>query len=256
MGPGQKRDLEMKHVQMAGESSIIRLIVLALLAGLLLADNADEPNNEPTVVVIGKKPDGRPLTCSTGSCFDTAQEETARAHQEYLAMYAVLPEEELPLDGERFCSTLKSKKPSGCNLNSPPSAPDYDQNWQPNGCGTAGRQWIIDFVLASSHTENYSGDPNAPYAGVSFLAACNAHDQCWGRALDRTFCDSRFGDNVRAQCDTVSSSSGWGTCQGFASAYHAAVSPNDLSNPQRASSVSKSQCAGWAHDMQANNCQQ
>ncbi len=246
----------MKHVQMAGESLIIRLIVLALLTVLLLAAHASVSNTLPTVTVVGKKPDGGPLTCSSGSCFDTAQEETARAFQEWLTMYAVMPEEELPLDGAQFCSTLKAKKPSGCNLNSPPSAPGYDQNWQPNGCGTPGRQWMIHIALSITHTENYSGDPNAPHAGVSFLAACNAHDRCWGSGFDRTFCDTQFGDNVRAQCDTVSSSSGWGTCRGFASAYHAAVSPNDFSNPKYAASVWKAQCAGWAHDMQANNCPQ
>lgn len=83
-------------------------------------------------------------------------------------MYAQYPQDDLPLDGEKFCQTLKSKKPSSCNFNSPPSAPGYDPNWQPNGCGTSGSQWLIDIALSITHTENYSGDPDAPHSGVSF----------------------------------------------------------------------------------------
>lgn len=162
-------------------SAILGTGAALLVASYVLAETI--PTEDP-VVVVGRRPDGFVLTCTTAFCFDAVQEEAARALLEWQRMYAELPPDDLPLDGERFCQLLAADKPPGCNLGNPPPSPGVtvpgQAPWQPNGCGTGGiGGWFQDAVLEVIASQSYSGDIHAPYPGVSFRAACNEHDRCW-----------------------------------------------------------------------------
>lgn len=89
-------------------SAILGTGAALLVASYVLAETI--PTEDP-VVVVGRRPDGFVLTCATAFCFDAVQEEAARALLEWQRMYAELPPDDLPLDGERFCQLLAADKP-------------------------------------------------------------------------------------------------------------------------------------------------
>lgn len=160
-----------------------------------------------------------------------------------------------PVDRQKFCKSLKSRQPSNCSVSSPPSTPDTDSNWEPNGCGNNWRiQAVMEFGIQAFVPSDFAGDYNAPYAGVSFLAACNRHDRCYGVAFDKAFCDERFGDEMRQACSVVSSSSGHSQCQGLAGIYEGAVASTTFGAKAYASSSSDHTCAVWTKDMTTNGC--
>lgn len=168
------------------------------------------------------------------------------------------PMEELPVDKAEFCQRLKDSRPSLlCGIISPPSVPGYDPAWQPNGCGVPGPvNWMLDQIMNSPLVSNYSNNLDAP-SGVSFLTACNRHDQCWGEGMDRTFCDDRFETEMKNSCDVLTDPNDYGVCRGFASLYHGAVSPtNAPANLTYELADGNHACAAWVHDMQANSCPQ
>jgi hypothetical protein len=64
--------------------------------------------------------------------------------------------------------------------------------------------------------------PDAP-SGVSFTAACNHHDGCYGaRQLSRAACDAIFHREMVAACE-ASRSTRYYTCRSFASVYYVGV---------------------------------
>lgn len=213
----------------------------------------------PKMVVVGERQeDGEPLVCSSGYCFDSAQEEAALAFMEWKKVYSELPQDDPPLNGERFCQLLAAKQPQGCSLSEPPASPGIpvpgQAAWQPNGCGTSPTSnWLLSHIVELGYDSVFTGNLNAPYPGVSFEGACNAHDACWGSAYDRTWCDINFQNDMNDACEVISSTSGWGECRGLSSAYHAAVS-TDQAGAHYQATVAERTCALWALDMRENEC--
>src|SRR5690606_13153660 len=100
---------------------------------------------------------------------------------------------------------LNARKPSGCSANNPPPSPGVDvpgqSAWQPNGCGTGGiGTWFQDAILEVVASQSYSGNIHAPYPGISFRSACDAHDQCWAAGGVRHVCDNNFRDSMESAC--------------------------------------------------------
>lgn len=235
--------------------ALVLMMPMLLVGFYVLADTY----TFPTMTVVGHRPDGGALVCSTGACFDTAQEESARAYMEFLRMYDRIPQEAPAMDGERFCQSLASKQPQNCSLSQPPASPGIPvpgrAAWQPNGCGTGGvGGWFQDWILERIASDSYSGDLNAPYPGVSFRSACDGHDQCWAAGGARGACDDAFNVDMDNACNQLSAGGGRSTCTGFSSLYHGAVSVTDPSDSAYATSTAKRVCAVWAYEMRENDC--
>ena len=168
------------------------------------------------------------------------------------------PTEDIPVNPAALCANLNANKPSNCSLSNPPPSPGItvpgQAAWSANGCGTGGAaEWFHEKILSYGFGDVYSGNLDAPYPGISFLAACNSHDACWGGANDRTWCDIIFEESMESACNSISNTSGWGSCRGLASAYHAAVSSDPATNNYN-ETVAERSCALWASDMRENGC--
>lgn len=209
----------------------------------------------PPVVVTGYRVDGTTVVCRGYDCADALFQTPRTPFDADVASIS----DQGGVDGQQFCQNLSAKKPSNCNLNNPPPSPGINvpgqAAWQPNGCGTGGiGTWFQDAILEVVTSQSYSGDIHAPYAGVSFRGACDAHDQCWASGSVRNVCDSTFRSSMSSACSVVSTSAGRGTCEGFASLYHGAVSVTNGAHSAYASSTAKRACALWASDMRENSC--
>lgn len=230
--------------------------LLALAVGALSVPYAgateDEPVDQPPVVVHRYTVDEIFVYCAGVDCLDAF---TEIGGNPWPMLDISISSEGGSATTEEFCSALRSKRPAGCDLTNPPSTPGTDPNWQPNGCGTDMiTNSMLSFGLSQFYSDNYSGDIDAPFAGVSFLAACNAHDVCWAEAKPRYTCDDTFRGSMDAACGTHASPDGQSVCRGFSSAYHSAVSATDLSNKNYSKAVSNHKCALWAFDMALNQC--
>lgn len=76
----------------------------------------------------------------------------------------------------------------------------------------------------------YSGDPNAPYPGVSFEGVCNMHDKCYVSPIGdndsltyKLECDSSFKNDMESECEKYTSGPALTVCQSMASTYFSAV---------------------------------
>lgn len=213
--------------------------------------SASDPFNWPTILVTARAGDGGMLTCLGSACAGVISGMTERSPYE---MELTL-DAETELDRGLFCSVLKSKRPENCNASNPPSTPGLDPNWQPNGCGTGGlSNLLLDSGMEVLLSDTYSGDFQAPYPGVSFQSACNAHDACWGVAGSRSACDNAFRSSMEAACGVLSQASARSTCSGFASAYFSAVSITNIGNSNYQRATESRRCALWVQDMKANGC--
>lgn len=229
------------------------MAVAACLAMLVSAGVVAAQTTLPPVKVTAPKVGGGDFTCTGTACSSAMNTEQLAAHLKFMKEHASMPEEPLAISSEKFCPALRKNRPKNCSGNKPPYTPDYTPNWSPNGCGTGPlSNWFLSRILnsASSH---YSGDLNAPYRGVSFERACNAHDLCWGRAGDRAICDRSFRTMMMSACDTLDSAAG-NTCTGFAGLYHSVVASTDVGDAHYARSAEAYECASWMHDMNANGC--
>ena len=169
------------------------------------------------------------------------------------------PTEDIPVNPAALCANLNANKPSNCSLSNPPSSPGItvpgQPAWSANGCGTGGiGSWFQDAILEVVTSQSYSGDIHAPYPGVSFRTACDAHDACWASGALRAECDNTFRDSTQAACSIVSSPAGRSTCSGFGSLYHGAVTTTNGSHNAYSTSSNNRECALWASDMRENNC--
>lgn len=228
-----------------------RFTIVAVLTGLIAVAHADNTTTLPPVRAVLSDL-GTDVVCYGYEC---AAILNVMAPPLFVAEYATISDTGVVIDHGEFCRQLKDKRPSGCDLSSPPSTPDTDPNWQPNGCGNnwrvqAAMQLGIMAIVPNDFADNY----NAPYYGVSFLAACNRHDQCYGLAFDKAFCDDRFGAEMRAACGVVASSAGYSVCDGLAGIYKGAVASTTFGDAAHAASVKEHTCAVWAKDMNANGC--
>lgn len=231
-------------------------LVLSACALVTFAALADEVLD--SVVVVGQRIGGGALTCMSGPCLDTSKEQAAQALREYQQMYQTFPEEELPLDASKFCRALSAKQPSGCSLASPPASPGIvvpgERPYAPNGCGTGWSDRTAAAIFLRAYSADFSGDVDAPYPGVSFLGACNAHDTCWAAGRPRGDCDLSFGTAVRNACRVLGQTETRSSCEGLAGVYYSAVSNSRFADANYATALRNRQCATWARDMRENGC--
>ena len=218
----------------------------------------------PPVVVTAPRVGGGTIVCRGTACALVIAQLRQTIMDAYLRMQQPVPDpEDIPLSKSKVCSKLNARRPANCSFNNPPSSPGItvpgQASWQPSGCGTGPlANEFSKLALNVLYPAEYSGDLNAPFytpnGTVSFLAACNAHDQCWGEGNDRTWCDQGFRAAMQSQCDTyVSNTTAWGTCSSMVSAYHTAVS-NSQATSHYNESFAQRQCAMWASDMRENGC--
>lgn len=238
----------------ASRRTTVALIGMGLFCSLAL----QATTTLPPVTATGTRIGGGSIICRGEGCAGVLfmmQNGSAIPPNEVSAT----PLEDIPVDGNAFCQNLNQNKPSGCSLSSPPASPGItvpgQTAWAPNGCGTGGiGSWFQDAILEVVTSQSYSGDIHAPYPGVSFRAACDAHDACWASGGFRAECDNAFRDSTQAACSIISSSAGRSTCSGFGSLYHGAVTTTNGSHNAYATSSNNRQCALWASDMRENNC--
>ncbi len=235
-----------------------RLVVAASVLGVILAAYAQNIPTIPPVIATAPRIGGGTIICRGYECRDAlsalqAWGSTGLEQEASVADGAGGLEVSKP----QLCSSLKNKKPQGCNFSSPPASPGItvagQAPYEPNGCGTGVfTNWLLDKILEISHGQSYSGDLNEPYEGVSFRAACNAHDVCWASGGDRGQCDLAFQASTWSACSAVADPNG--TCRGWSSSYHGAVSNTNASHSAYETSTENRQCALWAMDMRENGC--
>ena len=247
-----------KGVADLAASPLRRFIVglIALMAGSTCIPAYSGIVDLPPVKVTAKREGGgADFSCRGIACSTSVNEESLAAQLSFLEEFERYPDELPALDPVKVCKALRQKRPPGCNYSESPSVPGFDSSWTANGCGTGVRaNWFLNAALSQSNSATYSGDLNAPFAGVSFLAACNSHDLCWGKGSDRAECDQAFRGQMEASCMAVPSGSSRNICIGYASLYHAAVSTTDASHEAYGRSASDFSCAVWTYDMKTNGC--
>lgn len=244
----------MKDINMSRHRLLEKGVAILLTLGIVAVANAEDPPvNLPRVVVVGSS-DGGQIICYGYDCAD-ALASLMPAIPPLATEMDAISDQGSTYDREEFCEALEAKEPSGCDLSDPPSTADTDPAWQPNGCGTSGFvNTLMQIGIMALVPDDFAGNYNAPYSGISFLAACNAHDQCYSMAFDKAFCDERFGDNMEAACGAVTDSAGYSVCAGLAGMYKGAVASTTFGADAYASSFSDHTCAVWAKDMKANGC--
>lgn len=178
------------------------------------------------------------------------------------------PMEDQPINKTAFCNALRNQKPQDCGSTAP-STPSFDPGWSGNGCGPADwSTWTQSAIntIINNTSEYYSGNMNAPYAGVDFMGACNEHDRCYGSPWQtsgqqsaynhRISCDAAFGQQMLNACaaNTISGSPARGVCDTMASTYRGAVGNLGESSYQKAQK--EHQCALWHREMEGSECSQ
>lgn len=223
-----------------------------LVAGLVVGANAADPPVDLPPVRAVPATDGGKIICYGYRCAGLLNSLLPAPPPIEMDVISI---DQSGVDRSQFCGMLKSQKPSSCSASSPPATPDTDPSWRPNGCGNNWRvQAAMQLGIMAIVPDDFAGNYNAPYSGVSFEAACNNHDRCYGLAFDKAFCDERFGDEMRSACSLVSSSSGYNQCAGLADIYRGAVAVFGASAYQ--SAVRDHECAVWVKDMKQNGCSQ
>lgn len=230
-------------------------ILLVVAASAVFFSAYSQTVTLPPVKVTAPKVGGGQFSCLGTACAGAVNQESFAAHQRFLEEHERYPDEPPELDQQQVCRAMRASRPANCDYGSPPSVPGFSPGWSPNGCGTGPRaNWFLDSALSQSNSSTYSGDLNAPFAGVSFLAACNSHDACWGSAMHRGTCDIQFRGAMESACSGQSNPDSYNVCMGYAGMYHGAVSTTNGSNEAYAKAVSENSCAAWVHDMKANGC--
>lgn len=230
------------------------LLAAASVTAILCTDVMAQVVELPPVIVVGSRVGGGNILCRGDACAGVLADLQSRGQGLYQEIYEyqMLPDE-VPVDPGLMCDELRQAKPPGCSASNPPPSPGIGTNWQPNGCGTGGlANLFTDVFLEIVTRPTYSGNQNAPYPGVSFLGACNAHDLCWASANPKAVCDFAFREDLINACGGASTANN--NCLGFAGLYHGAVSNTGASVSAYNSSVAARACALWASDMQENGC--
>jgi hypothetical protein len=231
-------------------------MALCLASGIVLADTI----TLPTVTVVGISNDGARLACTGYEC--AAFLESIGGVKTFNTPLAGMGESGggggIDLTRAQFWILLSCQKPSGCDQGSPPSVPVYDPSWEANGCGTGGMgDLFLSMLMSSMFEDHYSGSLDAPMhtsngVNISFLGACNHHDQCWGSGGARGTCDDKFLQEMKTACGGLATSD-LSSCNGIAGIYYGAVS-TDAATEHYDDSVSDHACAAWAYDMRRNGC--
>lgn len=217
-----------------------------------------QPVTLPNVIATADRVGGGTIICRGEGCATMLLFMQFQANLENLLEGGMI--DDAPIRGNQFCANLRNQRPaSNCHANTAPSTPGItapgQTPWQANGCGDSRRTQMMGNLLFNIvSSETYSGDLNAPYPGVSFTGACDAHDACWGTGGSRAACDASFYSSMSAACNGLNDASAVNACTGYAGLYHGGVSTTNQSNATYASSVQTRQCSIWAQDMRENNC--
>ncbi|MBK8283753.1 MAG: hypothetical protein IPK97_02090 [Ahniella sp.] len=257
--PGSRHDnTTADHQENTGRRRMFQtkklLFIAASMAAMICSDVLAQVVQLPPVVVVGSRVGGGNILCRGDACAGVLADLQQRGQGLYQEMYEyqMLPED-VEVDPGQMCQELRQAKPAGCSASNPPPSPGIGNNWQPNGCGTGGLANVFTDVFLEIVTRpTYSGNQNAPFAGVSFLSACNAHDLCWASANPKAGCDFQFRQDMINACGGASSANN--NCLGFAGLYHGAVSNTGASQTAYTNSVNARACALWASDMRENGC--
>ena len=155
------------------------------------------------------------------------------------------------VDHDQFCRNMRAARPPGCDADNPPSSPGYDPNWMGNGCGDGSFKVAFLEAIAGLVVPNYTGNLDHPLPGVSFFGSCQAHDQCYGMAPTKGWCDGNFNDNMKSACSTGNTTH-YSQCLATANALTAAVVYGGTDAHTAAQQAR--QCAAWANDLKENGC--
>lgn len=236
-------------------AGFLRCFAFAVVLVVLLAPRqarADDPTDLPPVEVKGTAitTEGLLLACFTDTCNDLIPLSTEIVSGE---MSEITNVGSGAVDKEKFCKNLAGNQPPGCTASSPPSVPGFDPSWVGNGCGDGSFALIFADSVVGHVIPGYTGDLDHPLPGISFYAACQHHDMCYGSmGSDKTVCDSDF---KAALSNTCSSSSNYGfSCGVLTSLYYYAVRYLGSSNFNAAQG--EMACAAWALEMEVNQCKQ
>jgi hypothetical protein len=168
-------------------NALERCVIAAALAGLITAAHTDDTTTLPPVKAVLS--DLGEIVCYGYDCVDVLNGLTPIAPLSPLEYEYISPDSGA-VSHEEFGQALEGKKPLGCNRSSPPSTAGTDPNWQPNGCGSSSTdRALIAAALYAIAPDDYRGDVDNPFLGVSFLGACNTHDACCGSGFDKVGCD-------------------------------------------------------------------
>lgn len=233
----------------------LRCFAFAMAIVVLLAPRhalADDPTDLPAVVVKGTAitTEGLLIACYTDTCNDLIPLSTAIVSGE---MAEITNVGSGVVDKEKFCKNLAGNQPPGCSASSPPSVPGFDPSWVGNGCGDGSFAIILADAVVGHAIPGYSGDLDHPLPGISFYAACQRHDMCYGSmGSSKTTCDNDFKSALSYVC---SSNSNYGfSCSLLTSIYYNAVKYLGSSNFNAAQG--EVACASWALEMEVNQCKQ
>ncbi len=234
------------------------ILVAVLLAGTRLAEAQVAPWEGDPMVVEGDLIDAGNILCTGSGCLMALDS----LYRDYLYDLALMAIQTDLLDGDgtpvllvqrsEFCERLEDERPAGCSASAPPAVPGIDPTWRPNGCGVGGWRDAALTIVANIGLPHFSGDLDAPFPGVSFLSACNAHDRCYGFQFPKVACDGAFRYAMIGACDQSTMGEAREICYGSVSAYFMAV----LNYGQSAYDGAGEElaCARWHLDMAVNGC--
>lgn len=225
-----------------------RAAIGLILSALVVAASATEPTEGDRVESWEKYVPGSSIKCEGYICEEVLKTLTG---PDLSNPEPLLGGTDGIVNKDQFCENLKLGKPAGCDANNPPSSPGIDPNWVGNGCGDGTFKMVFAEAALTFSLPAYTGNLDQPLPGVSFFAACQAHDQCYGMAPAKSWCDDYFHNRMYDACAAANPSYRSG-CQGLADLFkHVVVaggkSAHDAAQQNR-------MCAAWAKDMEENQC--
>lgn len=241
---------------MRNRSGFVLSLCLSTVCAAVMAD--EEPWRGDPMIVTATATDGGDILCFRSGCegiLGGLLQDSLFEQMRLMNMQGLLDsdfEPELHVERSEFCERLKDSRPQGCSKSSPPSVPALDPRWQPNGCGVGGWQDVALGLIAGLALPEFTGELDAPFPGVSFLGACNRHDQCYGIQLDKYSCDGRFREDMADACAGSTLGTALEICFSAGSAYHLAVTAHG--DTAYESAGAKWECARWHLEMKINGC--
>lgn len=226
-----------------------KVIAIALAATSLIPAISHAATDQPRVVSYGNPIGTYSVTCDGTIC------EVILDHLSGPDLWNPNPTVKFPtgnkVDQEQFCRNMEMAKPANCDANNPPSSPGIDPNWIGNGCGDGSFKVAILEKVLELGMANYSGSLDNPLPSISFFGACQSHDQCYGMAPSKAWCDNAFGESLYSAC-SLGTSTYHSQCQALADAYVSAVEVGGMDAHNQAQDDRA--CAAWAKDMEQNGC--
>lgn len=156
---------------------------------------------------------------------------------------------EIEVTQEQLCKAIKARQPAGCtslpvifSLNGAPAG---------NGCGSGATDRALgDAALRVLHPFTYTGDIDAPYRNINFLAACNAHDTCYATQGGFATCNTNFQSAVYGACSLAAVVA---DCNSIAANYVTAVNSSIAENIYKQDTAALT-CFRYQNDAARNGC--